>query len=280
MKAVRNHFWAFLILISLAITAIPRPLRYPWLGQGHTGQPLEQRIAVPDGFQRIPVTDGSFADWLRHLPLKEKNSPVRLHNGRLKSNQGAHFAVVAMDVGSRNLQQCADAIIRLRAEYLYSIGEMDAIAFDFTSGHRAEFSRWVEGYRPRVRGNAVIWEKSAAVDGGYGNFRRYLNTVFVYAGSHSLERELAPVSDPADMRIGDVFIQGGFPGHAVLVLDMAVNPRTGRKIFLLGQSFMPAQDFHVLKNPGDAELSPWYDLAFGPVLDTPEWRFRATDLKR
>jgi len=35
-----------------------------------------------------------------------------------------------------------------------------------------------------------------------------------------------------NMNIGDVFIVGGSPGHAVIVVDMAVNS-DGEKIFLL-----------------------------------------------
>ena len=280
MKQVSNIISVLSLLSFLSVSGMGQPLRYCWLPADHTGQSLKQRIAVPGGYRRITVTQGSFADWLRHLPFKNVHSPVRLYDGSLKSNQEAHHAVADMDVGSGNLQQCADAIIRLRAEYLYSRGELSRIRFCFSSGHPAEFSRWMAGYRPRIRGNSVTWIRSAAVDSGYENFRKYLETVFAYAGSYSLNRELNRVAGREEMRIGDVFIQGGFPGHAVLVLDMAVDGRSGRKIFLLGQSFMPAQDFHVLKNPGDSELSPWYDLEFGPVLETPEWQFRETDLRR
>jgi hypothetical protein len=88
------------------------------------------------------------------------------------------------------------------------------------------------------------------------------------------------VKDVKGMKGGDVFIKGGSPGHAVLVVDMACDPRTGRKIFLLAQSYMPAQDIHILKNPKDAKLSPWYDVEFGTILYTPEWVFAWSELKR
>ena len=82
-----------------------------------------------------------------------------------------------------------------------------------------------------------------------------------------------------NMKIGDLFIQGGFPGHAVIVLDMAVNEQ-GQSIFLLAQSYMPAQDIHILKNNQHPENSPWYSTDFGEYLETPEWRFSRNDLKR
>jgi hypothetical protein len=171
-------------------------------------------------------------------------------------------------------------VIRLRAEYLYSIGEYDAIHFKFTSGHNAEFRKWIKGYRPIVNGNNVRWEKSAKRNSSYASFRKYLNTIFMYAGSYSLSRELRRVQNINEMKIGDVFIEGGFPGHAVIVADMAVNRETGKKLFLLVQSYMPAQDIHILKNSVDSELSPWYDLEFGETLYTPEWTFSNTDLRR
>jgi len=82
------------------------------------------------------------------------------------------------------------------------------------------------------------------------------------------------------MEIGDIFIEGGFPGHAAIVIDMAVNITKGDKLFILAQSYIPAQELHILVNPDNSELSPWYELDFGEVLCTPEWTFNRDDLKR
>lgn len=126
-------------------------------------------------------------------------------------------------------------------------------------------------------GNEVTWARSAAPDEGYRSFRRYLDTVFAYAGSASLERDLMPVNDPSRPRAGDVFVRGGYPGHAVLVVDVA-RDAIGQRAFLLAQSFMPAQDIHVLRSPG--ELDPWYLARSAGPLQTPEWLFDHTDLRR
>ena len=40
------------------------------------------------------------------------------------------------------------------------------------------------------------------------------------------------------------------------------------------------QEIHILRNPSDPRLSPWYLLDFGETLVTPEWTFRKTDLRR
>ena len=81
-----------------------------------------------------------------------------------------------------------------------------------------------------------------------------------------------------DIQVGDVFIQGGFPGHAVIVVDMVKN-QEGEKRFMLAQSYMPAQELQVLKNPASDE--PWYSIPkLHEKLVTPEWNFASTDLKR
>ena len=267
-----------LLLLTCASPTAQGP--YPWLSDYDEAQSIAARIEVPEGFIRQDLEPGSFADWLRHLPLKPGRPPVMLHNGRRKSNQEAHVAVVDIDVGRADLQQCADAVMRLRAEYLYSQARYGDIHFNFTSGDEARYSRWIEGYRPVVHGNNVSWAQSARRDSSYAVFRAYLNSVFTYAGSYSLSQELVQVKNVRDIAIGDVFILGSFPGHAVIVVDVAVDPAAGEKLFLLAQSYMPAQEIHILKNPSNEGLSPWYDTHFGNILRTPEWIFRPSHLKR
>jgi len=62
-------------------------------------------------------------------------------------------------------------------------------------------------------------------------------------------------------------------------VDMAQNPKTGQKLFLLAQSYMPAQETQILKNPNNSALSPWYELK-NETLETPEWTFEPSDLRR
>jgi hypothetical protein len=277
-------------VLPLALVLIAGVVVAGRLGRSPAGppQPVAQeedntiaaRVHPPPGYESLPAEPGSFEEWLTRLPLKPGRPPVLLHDGREKPNQDAHYAVIDIDVGDRDLQQCADAIIRLRGEYLWAAGRYADIHFNFTSGDRADYERWREGYRPLVVGDNVSWVKSAPRNESYQTFRDYLTTVFRYAGTQSLSAELAPVPNVAQMKIGDVFIRGGLPGHAVIVVNMAERPDTGERVFLLAQSYMPAQDIHLLKNPTDPHLSPWYPLAFGNRLRTPEYTFRRDELKR
>lgn len=276
--AVRTSLLAPGIALILASQTAATPnADYRWL-EGTVRRPLAQAIDPPAGFRRAEAPAASFAAWLRGLPLREGRPPVRLFDGRPKPNQDAHHAVVEIDVGSRDLQQCADAVMRLRAEYLFARGRAAEIRFHFTSGDLAAWQDWSTGMRPSVQGNRVSWNRTAPADASYASFRRYLDAVFTYAGSMSLEKELTRVQDPAAIEIGDVFVRGGSPGHAVLVVDVAANA-AGERVFLIAQSYMPAQDIHVLRNPASAS-SPWYGAARSGDLVTPEWTFRRTELRR
>lgn len=241
------------------------------------GEILEERVLPPTGYTRIAVRPGSFGAWLRRLPTRPGRPDVRLHDGRRKANQDAHHLVFDIDVGRGDLQQCADAVMRLRAEYLLSGGCRNEIRFSFTSGDVATWTDWLAGSRPRVSGNRVRWVREAAADSSYATFRGYLDTVFTYAGSASLDRDLLPVPDPSRPDPGDIFIQGGFPGHAVIVIDVAENGE-GERMFLLAQSYMPAQEIHLLRS-FEAD-SPWFPARADGVLRTPEWVFSYLDLKR
>jgi len=187
-----------------------------------------------------------------------------------------HTAVIDIDVGNRDLQQCADAVMRLRAEWLFGENRASEIVFDVTEGGRVSFSRWANGERPSPNGK--VWKKSAVPDATYENFRKYMDFIFAYAGTASLERELRPV-EVAEVQAGDVFIKGGFPGHAVLVADVARHATTRAPRFLLVQSYMPAQQIHVLKNFANGDGSPWYAPPIGDLV-TPEWTFPPKSLRR
>ncbi|HEY8970980.1 MAG TPA: DUF4846 domain-containing protein, partial [Puia sp.] len=110
-------------------------------------------------------------------------------------------------------------------------------------------------------------------------FDEYLLTVFSYCGTLSLERQLTPVTHFGDILPGDVLIRGGSPGHAMLVIDM-VEDAAGNKVYLLAQSYMPAQDIHVVINPVEGKQSPWYSIPKDTSIITPEWTFYTSQLRR
>ena len=92
------------------------------------------------------MEDGSFAEYLRTLSLKPHGSPILFYDGREKT-RNVHEAVVNIDIGERDLLQCADAVMYLRGEYLYKSGLYDKIQFEFANGFVADYKSWMEGKR-------------------------------------------------------------------------------------------------------------------------------------
>ncbi|NLC03400.1 MAG: DUF4846 domain-containing protein [Tissierellia bacterium] len=238
---------------------------------------IKDRYPTPIGFGRIEVEEDSFEEFLRNQELKPYGEKVLYYDGREKNKSNIYDSVFQVDIGNRDLHQCADAIMLLRAEYLYSIEKYDDIEFNFVSGFKAEYKKWMEGNRIKVDGNVVNYYKATDFSNTYENFRKYMDMVFAYSGTLSLNQELQAVSID-DMKIGDVFIVGGSPGHAVIVVDMAENS-SGDKVFMLAQSYMPAQETQLLINPNNKTISPWYSLKDAERLITPEWEFDLENLK-
>ncbi|HLG38877.1 MAG TPA: DUF4846 domain-containing protein [Chitinophagaceae bacterium] len=213
-------------------------------------------IGLPAGYKRIVPGKNSFGEWLRDIALK-KDKHVYLYDGNLKRNQRAQFAVLDIPVGNKDLQQCADAVMRLWAEYLFSQKRYPEIEFKDNAG---TVYKWTGGENRN-------------------GFDKYLEKVFGMCGSASLEKQLKPVSSLKELQPGYVFIKGGFPGHAMIVIDVAIDGK-GNKIFMLAQSYMPAQDIHIVKNPLRDDLSPWYEANDESEIITPEWTFAGNQLRR
>ena len=239
---------------------------------------IEKRFDTPKGYTRTTEKLGSFGHYLRNLPLKPEHSLVTYYNGNKKPNHNVYEAVVDLPIGNQNLHQCADAVMRLRADYFYQKQQFEQIHFNFTNGFRVDFNKWIQGYRIHLKGNTTTWVKKVAPAHDKQTYWEYLEQVFQFAGTASLSKELIPVQ-VSEIQIGDVFIKGGFPGHAVIVVDMAVNEK-GKKVFLLAQSYMPAQEIQILTNPNSTTLGAWYSENFGTKLITPEWEFTVNQLKR
>lgn len=236
------------------------------------------RIEAPKNYKRTIVNKESYGHFLRHLKLKPKTAEVKYYNGEIKKNHHVYCAVVDLDIGKKNLHQCADAIMRLKAEYHWNRKEFDKIHFNFTNGFKVEYTKWMKGNRIQVNANNTTWAKTAEPSNTYNDFWKYLETIFTYAGTASLEKELIKVKNK-EIEIGDVLIQGGHPGHALAIVDKVKNENTGKSLYLLAQSYMPAQETQILINPDKKEISPWYDLDTETII-TPEWEFSIDNLKR
>lgn len=242
------------------------------------GNTLEERIRPPYGYERQKEDANSLTSFLREYPLKKDGKPVLLYNGEKKQNQNAHVAVFKLPLENEDLQQCADSVIRIYAEYFWHTKQKERISFRFVDGFQADYDRWRKGDRIRVGELQSSWVSGGTPDDSYEAFVKYLRIVFAYASTLSMEEESKKI-ELSNMKVGDIFLRAGSPGHVVMIVDMCKG-KDGKKAFLLGQGYMPAQEFHLLRNP-EHEEDPWYyEEEISYPFDTPEYSFEKGSLRR
>jgi hypothetical protein len=257
-----------------------RPGQYAWLSakQRKSYEPLVERIPPPAGFARVEAPPGSFADWLRCLPLMPPETPVTAAKGEviLRADHASLAAVVALQPQTTKTLSASNMLVRLRAEYLWAIGKADDAAFHFTSGHLSTWQSWAQGERPTVHGRDVAISKGAPADASRTNYCGYLESIFRYGTVYSLLLD-TDKSAEATPEGGDVFVRPGRPGHAVMILDVAVGPQ-GQVRVLLGEGGTPAQTFHVLRY---SQSDPWFPLSYSqPINLGLKNIFHLKDLRR
>ena len=238
------------------------------------------RFTPPKGYFWVKEESGSFGEYLVNFPLHPPNFPIRDYRTVPVDRQNGHVAILKIDVGDKDLQQCADAWMRLYAEYLWSKKRFDDIGFQFTSGQFFSWNDYKIGIRTREIRKKVSFINTGKLDDSYTAFREYLNIIFRYAGTISLDRESVSVTRNSDIKTGDFIIKPGSPGHSVIIFGVARNA-AGKRLYLLAESFMPAQDIHVLKNTSNPNISPWYELDVDATKTvTAKYIFTPTSIKR
>ncbi len=224
----------------------PKLMDYP--PSGNTFYSQIGAIPPPAGYARKTLPEQSFGYFLRQFSLKKDNA-IYYYDGQVRNNQNGHFAVLDMAVGDRDLLQCADVVMKLRMLYLKT-QRKEMLFYDNDGG---------------------IY----ALSYPYDKLEQYMNRVFGMCGSMSLSKQLHAKS-MHDIAIGDVFIKGGFPGHAQMVVDVVENDR-GHRYFMLAQGFMPAQSPHIVRNLNN-NRSPWFDVR-ETTIASPDYSFTSDQLK-
>lgn len=239
---------------------------------------IESRVNIPEGYKRVDYIKGSFEDYLRNYKLKPFESKIINYDNSEYYWQDGHIGILEIPVPKNGLQQCADALIRIRSEYLWDNNRKNKIGFNFTSGHYCSWTKYAEGYRPKINGNKVTFHKTAIKNDSKENFYKYLNLIYMYSGTLSLYNELKSI-DAKDLKIGDMLIKGGSPGHIVMICDEVINDK-GEKLFLLFQGNTPAQSIHLVKNLEDAIISPWYQLEDDAIIPVSNYTFGSAKFVR
>jgi Domain of unknown function (4846) len=216
----------------------------------------------------------SWPYFLQHLPTVDK--PIVDYKGNLISNQGKHYAILTYDIGHSDLQQCADALMRIRAEYLFSQKKYVLIGFHFNSGNYYSWTNYLNGMRPVFKKGRLRFTQAAnPSEISHASLRKYLDIVFAYANTVSLCRELKTTDL---LETGTVIIYPGNPGHCCMIVDEGLGEKADT-LFKLVEGYMPAQSIYILSNPYEPDLNPWYHLGKGDI-STASCIFRSYYLKK
>ena len=248
MKKVLKWTFIVMCLLVVAVGATGLWVLYGFKTSNPHGYATVGDIPAPWGYERIDGSDEAYGRYLRSL-----------YTGGDARLQSLCYAVVDMPLLS-NAEQCADVCMRLRAEYLFNTGQYSRIRFQDVNGRTLSY-------------------------GGGGSrkaLERYLRNLYGVASTFSLSREMK-TRRLTDMEPGDVFVyparKGHKYGHAIIVVDVAVNKR-GKKAFLLAEGNTPAREIHILRNFENPIRSPWFMLdedADNLLLSV--FHYKAEDLK-
>lgn len=183
-------------------------------------------IPVPVGYTRVDAPSGSYAEYLRSLPLRKRGTKVNLYTGGEANYQFLSTGVIEQDILS-NSEQCADVAMRLRAEYLWQKGRYSEIRL-----------RNVNGNNMRYTGGS---SRKA--------FESYMRNVYGWCSTYSVYHETTP-RPVLEVQPGDVLVYparyGHKYGHALIVVDVA---KKGSKVAIIcAEGNTPARDKHVVRN--------------------------------
>ncbi len=272
-------YWFTAIMVTVLIGCSSRQSEmpsaaeaYPWKVGYDQSESLYGRIREPFAFERQSLEPGSFAAWLRYLPVLPGKPELMRFNGAISSHQQAYYAILDVPIGNQDAVHGVEAALLLKSLYALSRGEASSINILLNSGAAVSYAQWQQGYRFVSRGNEVFWEQGPRRGTGWQDVLDFLISAFPLTNSAAL-REVTVKIPPQELTNGSLLFHDAASGHVVMVMDVAIHPQTGDKLFLLAQGFTPAHQLHILVNPKDPTISPWYRLYPDQTLETPLYIF-------
>lgn len=232
---------------------------------------LEERYAPPTGYTRVETDDGSFGTYLRAIPLKPDGSAVLQHDGT--ASEASAAAVVDLSIGAGDRCQLTDALLLLRARYLFDAGRKDEIQFYFSSGFLYDFTTYAAGRRVKVDGNNVTWVTKDTPGDTLQDLYGYLGTLYSYSRAVSVKAN--DTMQTSNVVPGTLFTNDG----GAIIADLARNDATGESVVLLIRGGSPASDLYVMDNTLAPELSPWFSVSPAGGIYAGEITFMISDAR-
>ena len=244
---------------------------------------IADNVNIPKGWERVIQND--FHAWIIQQPLSDDY--VKTYDGKNVYGLNTIYKVkFDYDIGNEDLHHCADAAIYFNALHKFDNEQYHRITYHFTNGQEFGYLQYLAGYRPKVKqdGSVVIIYTHNQRKPSYKNFRMYLDIIWRYAGTWSVDEYDTYQLKTGWAMPGDIFVKGGFPGHAITVIDVIENIDTGQRKYMFSESYMPAQDQYIVVNTAEHGIRPqldlWFDIDPKEPLSTSRWTFQPKDLKR
>ena len=221
-------------------------------------QSIETAIQPPPGVVRQSLKNTSFGNYLRQLPLLPDSSNVLdfQNNIRVNHSDSSLARVIAINIKGQRLWQCMDILIRIHVDFLQQQKEPQKINYPLPEGTMLSWPEWQKGIRPFFSGLHFKKKSIAAPDSSSAAFQRYLNKLFEFSGTQTFFYYY-PQLELDELQAGDFIVKKGKKGHAVMIVDLALNDQ-GERIALIGQGDTPACQFYLLKNK---DGSPWFQIS-------------------
>ncbi|WP_245738170.1 DUF4846 domain-containing protein [Hyunsoonleella jejuensis] len=93
------------------------------------GLRIQSRVNLPNGYKRVAYPKGSCQEYFRNYRLKPFGAKIINYDNTEYLWQQWHIGVLDIPVPKNGLPQCADALIRIRSEYLWDRNRNEAIGF-------------------------------------------------------------------------------------------------------------------------------------------------------
>jgi len=183
------------------------------------------QIELPTGYSRISFPLDSYSGYIQNLPLKQENTIYEWDGSKLWISSFLYNILAVVDkplLYREDLEQCADYSMRFWADYHKDTKIMDQLyLFDY-------------------EGNKKLFKNSSK------SYLKYLRWHMAFSNSYSLKKGTKKIDGSNELIPGDMFVQNtdGGVGHVSVIVDVAENAKKER-IYLIGYSYMPAQEFHI-----------------------------------
>jgi len=222
---------------------------------------LRKNLSCPTGYSKVRSLN-EFADFLKKISLIPELAYDTETAVTFFGYNYMYHASFNLRPGNTDFNEGNNQIIRLLAEFNWFNKKYKRIVFSNYYDRQISYKEWLKfNYEYKEESYESLWA--------------YLNSLFS-DGSAKFPETVKVKAD--DIQIGDIFMSDNYFEKVVIVVDIAEDKLTGRKIVVLAQGSKNLPGLHILLNSSNTYLEKWFET--DGVIFTPEGNFDINDLRR